>query len=101
MKIIRQIHLLLGAIFILAISHVDAQVTSDSSAEIIEYKSLEEALNNPHMVYKLNLSNQSSLVLSDDIWSKFPNLEYLSLKNVGLDEVPYGIGVLKLLLCWI
>lgn len=59
-----------------------------------EYNNLEEALKNPEMVYKLNLSNQN-LKLTEVDWSKFVNMEYLNLKNDHLKEIPSGITTLK------
>lgn len=59
-----------------------------------EYNNLEEALKNPEMIFKLNLSNQT-LKLTDIDWSKFINLEYLNLKNDHLKEIPTGITRLK------
>lgn len=59
-----------------------------------EYNNLEEALKNPELVYKLNLSNQN-LKLNEVDWSKFVNMEYLNLKNDHLKEIPAGISTLK------
>ncbi len=59
-----------------------------------EYTSLDEALKNPEMVYKLNLSNQN-LKLKEVNWSKFVNIQYLTLKNDHLKEIPPGISTLK------
>jgi Leucine-rich repeat (LRR) protein len=58
------------------------------------FSSLEEALVNPENVYRLNLSNQK-VFIPDSVWSKFSNLEYLSLKDDHLKQVPAGIGNLK------
>lgn len=59
-----------------------------------EYNNLEEALKNPEMVYKLDLSNQK-LKLEGIDWSKFVNMENLTLKNDHLKEIPFGISSLK------
>lgn len=61
-----------------------------------EFTSIEEALENPEMVFRLNLNNQT-IKLTDEEWQKFVNLEYLSLKNDQLKELPRGIGKLKTL----
>jgi len=74
---------------------MNAQITPESSVENIEYDDLGKALENPNKVYRLNLSNQNLKTLSDTIWSQFENLEYLSLKNDHLTEIPAGIGNLK------
>lgn len=67
---------------------------TDSSIVNKEYRSIEEALKNPDQVYRLDLSNQNIFV-PNDVWSKFINLEYLSLKNDHLKELPSEIGTLK------
>lgn len=59
-----------------------------------EFNNLDEALKNPELVYKLNLSNQN-LKLNKVDWSKFVNMEYLTLKNDHLKEIPAGISNLK------
>ena len=61
-----------------------------------EYNNLDEALRNPEKIFKLNLSNQTVPLTMVD-WSKFINLEYLSLKNDHLKEIPLGITRLKTL----
>uniref|UniRef100_UPI00375205FD leucine-rich repeat domain-containing protein n=1 Tax=Flavobacterium sp. TaxID=239 RepID=UPI00375205FD len=53
-------------------------------------------LKNPEKVYRLNLGNQE-ISLSDNDWSKFINLEYLSLQNDHLTEIPLAITNLKTL----
>ncbi|MEL6253199.1 MAG: leucine-rich repeat domain-containing protein [Bacteroidota bacterium] len=95
MKGLFTINTLIGVIFVLTLYDTNAQTQSDSSAVHKEYNNLEEALRNPNKVYRLNLSNQSFNSYSDSIWSKFGNLEYLSLRNDHLKEIPYGIGDLK------
>jgi Leucine-rich repeat (LRR) protein len=59
-----------------------------------EYNNIAEALVNPEKVYRLNLSNQK-VMISDDEWSRFINLEYLNLENYHLKEIPIGITYLK------
>ncbi len=61
-----------------------------------EYTNVEEALKNPEKVYRLNLGNQK-ISLTDNDWSKFINLEYLSLQNDHLTEIPLAITNLKTL----
>jgi Leucine-rich repeat (LRR) protein len=71
-----------------------AQSTLDSSQLNKEFFSLDEALKNPINVYRLDLSNQN-IDFSDTMWSIFTNLQYLSLKNDHLKEIPSGSGYLK------
>ena len=80
---------------ILSANMVNAQVSSDSSVVKKEYSNLEEALKEPENVFRLNLSNQNFKMLSDSVWMKFINLEYLSLKNNHLKAIPFGLGSLK------
>jgi Leucine-rich repeat (LRR) protein len=72
-----------------------AQSTEGNLPENKEYNSIEEALNSPSKVFRLNLSNAKINILPDSIWNRFQNLEYLSLKNDHLKEIPAGIGYLK------
>jgi transposase len=51
-----------------------------------EFNDLNDALKNPERIYRLNLSNQN-IKLDGVDWSKFINLEYLSLKNDHLKEI--------------
>lgn len=95
MKRLASINILIGVLFVLSLNKANSQNTADSSLVKKEFNSLEEALRNPTKVYRLNLSNQKLKVLSDSIWEKFENLEYLSLKNDHLKEIPAGIGNLK------
>jgi Leucine-rich repeat (LRR) protein len=81
--------------FVLSVCEVNAQVSTDSSIIKKEYSNLEEALKAPEKVYRLNLNNQKFKMPSDSIWSKFINLEYLSLKNDHLKKIPGGLGRLK------
>ncbi|MDZ7605279.1 MAG: leucine-rich repeat domain-containing protein [Cyclobacteriaceae bacterium] len=81
-------------LFSFFIQSLRAQSTADSIQMKKEIVSLEEALNNPEKVYRLNLSNQN-IQIPDTIWSKFTNLQFLSLKNDHLKQIPNGIGNLK------
>lgn len=68
-----------------------AQIKTESNKE---YTNLEEALQHPEQIINLNLSNQKLKFNTID-WSKFTNLEYLTLKNDHLNEIPTGIITLK------
>jgi Leucine-rich repeat (LRR) protein len=70
--------------------------TQEIGKEVVkkEFSNLEEALKSPEKVYKLLLDNQN-LPLDKSALSKFVNLEYLSLKNDGLDKLPLEIISLK------
>jgi Leucine-rich repeat (LRR) protein len=59
-----------------------------------EFKSLEEALDKPDKVYKLNLSNKNLTVLPIDI-GKFKNLQKLDLSSNKLKAVPKEIAKLR------
>jgi len=95
MKSIIKINILIGALLLVSFFQVSAQTTTDSIVISKEYNNLEEALKNPNEVLRLNLSNQNFNTLPDSIWDKFKNLEYLSLKNDHLKEIPVGIGNLS------
>lgn len=75
---------------------VHSQINTDSTLVTKEFSSLEEALKNPEKVYRLNLSNQA-FQIPDSAWLKFTNLQYLSLKNDHLKQIPEGIGYVKTL----
>ena len=81
-------------LFTLLFQSVKAQTSTDSTLLNKEFLNIDEALKNPENVFRLNLSNQN-IQFSDSIWSKFTNLQYLSLKNDHLEEIPEGIGNLK------
>lgn len=81
-------------VFVFLYSKAEAQSTPDSVQIKREFVSLDEALKNPENVYRIDLSDQN-LKISDTIWSKFTNLQYLSLKDDHLKEIPEGIGYLK------
>ncbi|MDF1673202.1 MAG: leucine-rich repeat domain-containing protein [Vicingaceae bacterium] len=87
--------IIVWVLFLFQINEMKAQNFSDTSQVKKEYNSLDEALRNPNNVYRLNLSNQKLTLLSDSIWGKFENLEFLSLKNDHLKEIPSEIGKLK------
>lgn len=59
-----------------------------------EINTIEEAIQNPEKVLRLNLSNQN-IVLTNYDWSKFIHLEYLNLENDHLIEFPIGLTQLK------
>lgn len=81
-------------VFVFFAKNALAQSTLDSIQSKKDYVSLDEALKNPENVYRIDLSNQN-LQVADSIWSKFTNLQYLSLKNDHLKEIPEGIGYLQ------
>ena len=70
---------------------IQAQVQTDSSKT---FTNIEEALKNPDEVISLDLSNQT-INLSDSAWKRFGNLEFLSLKDEHLKEVPHGLVYLN------
>jgi Leucine-rich repeat (LRR) protein len=72
-----------------------SQNTEDSTLKNKTYSNLEEALKNADNVYRLDLSNQSPKLPADSVWFRFKNLEFLSLKNDHLKEIPSGLGYLK------
>lgn len=72
----------------IAINNVDSTLITK------EYTSLEEALKNPELVYRLNLSNKNSMMPNEN-WAKFKNLQYLSLKNDHLVVIPNEISNLR------
>jgi Leucine-rich repeat (LRR) protein len=95
MKSIIKVSVLIGMLFTLSSNTLKAQAVSAAANTAKAFVSLEAALKNPIKVYRLDLSNQQFKSLPDSIWSKFENLEYLSLKNDHLREIPKGIGNLK------
>ncbi len=63
--------------------------------EIYQYTSLEEALAAPRdSVYSLKLKSRLREVPSE-VFTEFPNLQWLDLSKNRLKEVPDGIGLLK------
>jgi len=78
----------------LSFFNVSFSQNTDFSQETKTYTSIEEALRNPETVRKLDLSNQK-IDFPEGFWSKFKNLEYLSLKNDGLTFLPEGISQLQ------
>jgi len=71
-----------------------SQTANDSIIIKKEYTSIEDALKNPEKVFRLNLSNQNRVIPSST-WTKLINLEYLSLKNDHLKQIPNEISNLK------
>ncbi|MFV8354799.1 leucine-rich repeat domain-containing protein [Flavobacterium sp. XS1P32] len=82
-----------SAIVLLLTSSLWGQIQYDKNRE---FNDLNDALKNPELIYRLNLSNQN-IKLDGVDWSKFINLEYLSLKNDHLKEIPSGITKIKTL----
>jgi Leucine-rich repeat (LRR) protein len=74
--------------------HLHAQTKIDSTQLSKEFSSIDEALEEPEKVYRLNLSDQE-VIISDSIWAKFINLEYLSFKNDHMKQIPSGVGAIK------
>ena len=60
----------------------------------MEFTTLDEALKNPEKVIRLKLNSQTEVNAIAD-WSKFYNLEYLTLENDGLSEIPASISNIK------
>jgi Leucine-rich repeat (LRR) protein len=87
---------LLILVFAFLFINAKGQSSIDSLQLNKEFINLEEALKNPENVYRLNLSEQE-IEIADTIWSKFTNLQYLSLKNDHLKQIPDGLGNLKTL----
>ena len=81
------------AIWILFSTALFAQ-KAEEQATSKTYNNIEEALKNPENVFRLNLSNQTFKISNED-WKKFINLEYLTIKNDHLKEIPLGITNLK------
>jgi Leucine-rich repeat (LRR) protein len=81
-------------VFVALFEGLKGQSIVDSGQMNKVFSNLEEALQKPDEVFRLNLSNQK-LVISDSVWSKFSNLKYLSLRNDHLKQIPSGIGDLK------
>lgn len=73
---------------------VNAQNQSPQNGTQKEFNNIKDALKNPEQVVFLNLSNQTE-ILPNTIWEKFINLEYLSLKNDHLQQIPIEIANLR------
>src|SRR5690606_5320462 len=58
------------------------------------YKSLDDALQNPDQVYRLNLTKQGITDLPPEI-GKLTNLQYLNLSKNSISSIPPEIGKLK------
>jgi Leucine-rich repeat (LRR) protein len=69
-------------------------VVGQNSDKAKEYTSINEALKEPEKVLRLNLSNQK-IIISNEDWTKFTNLEYLNLKGDHLKEIPLAITKIK------
>lgn len=80
--------------FLLVYNSCISQEIKTINSNQVEYTSIEEALKNPEKVYRLNLSNQNKVIPSST-WDKFINIEYLSLKNDHLKQIPNEISKLK------
>jgi Leucine-rich repeat (LRR) protein len=80
--------------FFLIIQKVSAQ-DSDSSLFTKNFTNLNEALNNPDKVFRLDLSNQILNNAQIESIAKFKNLIFLNLKNDHLKEIPKSISVLS------
>ena len=81
-------------IAVILIAHLSFGQISNSNDIKKEFTNIELALKDPDKVFRLNLSNQT-LKLDGISWSKFINLEYLSLKNDHLKELPKEIILLS------
>jgi Leucine-rich repeat (LRR) protein len=79
-------------ILFLSCLSVEAQSVPENTDST--FTELNKALDHPKMVKRLNLADQD-VKLSDAVLKKFSNLEYLSLKNDHLLEVPHGLVYLK------
>lgn len=95
MKSVKGIYCLFCLTFCIGPFKFNAQSYADSSLVNKEFFILEEALKYPEKVYRLNLSNSNFKMPSDSVWIRFTNLEFLSLNNDHLKEIPEGIGNLK------
>ena len=95
MKHLLIIFILTSLLITTSSSAINAQIKHDSLDNKREFTSMTEALKNPSSVYRLNLSNLNLSNLSDSIWSNFNNLEFLSLKDDNLTEIPSQIGNLR------
>lgn len=84
----------ISTIAIILICHLSFGQISDSNKIKQEFTNIELALKDPANVFRLNLSDQT-LNLDGVNWSKFINLEYLSLKNDHLKELPKEIMLLS------
>jgi len=88
--------LIMIALLTLVSFNAFSQVPADTVQIQKEYQNIDSAIAHSSEVYRLNLSNQDFSV-PDSVWSIFTNLEYLSLKNDHLKEVPDGLLALKTL----
>lgn len=70
------------------------EIMTDDGTKEKTFTKLSEALENPEAVKRLDLAGQE-VNLTDDILKRFKNLEFLSLKDDHLKEVPHGIVYLS------
>ncbi len=102
------IFLLFACIFMFSVQNVMAQPTGDAEIVMPEepllnpmqlqrektYYSLEEALQNPEKVFKLNLSNQKLKSIPAEIFF-LTNLQWLDLSENRIQAIPAEMGNLK------
>ncbi len=81
-------------IVVIAVLFISQGMLSQIKTNQTEFSNLSDALKNPEKVRFLNLSNQTE-VIPNSVWEQFINLEYLSLKNDHLVQIPTGITTLK------
>lgn len=74
--------------------NLNAQTNTDDGVRSGTFNKLSEALKNPKKVKRLDLTGQE-VRLTDDVLKRFTNLEFLSLKDDHLSEVPHGIVYLS------
>lgn len=81
--------------YLFSVNYLFGQTETKPENVIKEYTNIGEALTSPEKVLRLDLSNTQAKLIPDTLWLKFKNLEYLSLKNDHLIEIPEGIGFLQ------
>lgn len=89
----REVVLIILGVF-LAVGNSFGQGEAVLNNKAKTFTSLENALKNPEIVTRIDLSNQE-VQLTDAVLKQFKNIEFLSLKNDNLEEVPHGIVYLK------
>ncbi|HEU4496084.1 MAG TPA: leucine-rich repeat domain-containing protein [Flavobacterium sp.] len=72
----------------------NASAQGNDRQKKMKFATLDEALKNPEKVVRLKLNSKIEVDAISD-WSKFYNLEYLTLENDGLPEIPASISHLK------
>ena len=85
------IHLIHALLLVITNTSIAQTIVSNDS---ITEKNFEIAILHPNDVIRLDLSNQSINFDAID-FSQFKNLEYLSLENEHLKELPKGLSTLK------